>query len=325
MEQVITTIQNLLHAANNGEDNSVLLAMVEELKEALTEVRPVATPIVSNTAIAVMMPAGNRHHLPNGNGQKKPMSASPLWSVPKPPRQIVELEVEPVLAPASFSQNNDFSDTSLQNDVPEIDSPLATALPYVPNEPVQHGTTNPEPETVVAAVAEMAEMALADLRWAGGLAEPDHLVLPLTEEMIAEAVALETTTVVEATASDPMAEAVIEARREPKDLNEKMATRAKMLNEVLSNQQPELAEVLVEKRISDLRKAISINEKYQFIHSLFRGDEDMFERTVKTLNNFGILPEAEYWMQRELLIKMGWNDEDELVQRFISLVRRRFS
>jgi hypothetical protein len=158
-------------------------------------------------------------------------------------------------------------------------------------------------------------------------AEPLTLELPLTPEMIAEATALEME------AARPAASLPVETAPEPQplpeaapqDLNGKMAQRNKMLNEIFARPEPDLAAVLATPRIADLRKAISINEKYQFINTLFRGDEDMFERSIKTLNNFQVMQEANYWMQRELLIKLGWNDEDELVQRFFELVSRRFS
>jgi hypothetical protein len=110
-----------------------------------------------------------------------------------------------------------------------------------------------------------------------------------------------------------------------RELNERIAQRTVALNEVFSKRDTELVEVLSQPRIADLRKAISINDKYQYIDSLFRGDEDMFERSLKTLNNFSSYPEAQYWMQRELTIKLGWNDQDDLVQRFCQLVARRFS
>jgi hypothetical protein len=153
-----------------------------------------------------------------------------------------------------------------------------------------------------------------------------NMELLLTPEMIAEAVALEMQAlnpVEEPEWSEP--QAIVKKEEAPKDLNEKMAQRSKMLNEVFVQKEPELVEVLAKPRIADLRKSISINEKYQFIGSLFRGDEDMFERSIKTLNNFTVLQEAQYWMQRELIIKLGWNDEDELVQRFFDLVSRRFN
>ncbi len=77
--------------------------------------------------------------------------------------------------------------------------------------------------------------------------------------------------------------------------------------------------------IKDLRRGIGINDKFSFVSELFRGDEDMYERSIKTINSFHILPEAEYWMNRELKVKLGWNDNKELVQHFYQLVRRRFS
>ena len=321
MEHVIATIQNLLTAAINGEDNSLLLAMVEDLKQALAEGRATTAPIVSTSAISVMMPTGNHQPLPHSQPSKIP--ASPLWSVPKPPRQIVQEEEELDLTPAPVLVANEVANPISVMALPSVESLFIEDYPAEVEESLVESAT--DSSVIIEEVVETVAVASADLRWAGGYTEPDNLVLPLTEEMIAEAVALETAPVEEAMEMDLMTAVAIEAAPEPKDLNEKMANRTKMINEVLINQQPELAEVLVEKRITDLRKAISINEKYQFISSLFRGDEDMFERTVKTINNFGILPEAEYWIQRELLIKMGWNDEDELVQRFISLVKRRFS
>ena len=77
--------------------------------------------------------------------------------------------------------------------------------------------------------------------------------------------------------------------------------------------------------VKELRKAIGVNDRFVFINELFRGDEPMYERSIKTINNFRILPEAEYWMERELKIKLGWDDSREIVQHFYQLVRRRFS
>ena len=44
----------------------------------------------------------------------------------------------------------------------------------------------------------------------------------------------------------------------------------------------------------------------------------MYERSIKTINNFRILPEAEYWMERELKIKLGWDDSREIASISIS-------
>ena len=97
------------------------------------------------------------------------------------------------------------------------------------------------------------------------------------------------------------------------------------LNETLRNSGHELSEKLTHTPIKDLRKAISINEKFVFVRELFRNDDAMYERSLKTINNFSIYPEAEYWIRRELKLKLGWDEKDENVQRFDHFVRRRFS
>lgn len=102
-------------------------------------------------------------------------------------------------------------------------------------------------------------------------------------------------------------------------------TVAKELNEKLKETTREVAHKLQDTPIKDLRKAIGINDRYLYINELFNGDEAMFERSVKTLNQFSILPEAEFWMQRELRIKLAWKEDNTLVHQFVQLVRRRFS
>lgn len=109
------------------------------------------------------------------------------------------------------------------------------------------------------------------------------------------------------------------------DVNSKAATGAESLNERLKVDKTELGSVLQESPIRDLKKAIGINDRYLFINELFRGDETMYERSLKTINGFNILPEAQYWIQRELKVKLGWNELSDTVSHFDQLVRRRFS
>jgi hypothetical protein len=96
-------------------------------------------------------------------------------------------------------------------------------------------------------------------------------------------------------------------------------------NEKLKEERVEVASILQGAPIKDLRKAIGINDRYLFINELFRGDEAMYERSIKTINAFNIYPEAEYWIQREMKTKLGWLDDNETVKLFDQLVRRRFS
>ncbi|MBS0031703.1 hypothetical protein ACTJJ0_28685 [Chitinophaga sp. 22321] len=112
-----------------------------------------------------------------------------------------------------------------------------------------------------------------------------------------------------------------------KDLNDLVGNNnnATSLNDRLRQQQVEVAQKLGDMPIKDLRSAIGINDKYQFIQELFRGDRDLYERSIKTINECGNLQEADYWIQREIKIIQGWQDDHHLVQHFYALLKKRFS
>lgn len=109
------------------------------------------------------------------------------------------------------------------------------------------------------------------------------------------------------------------------EINDKMATESRALNDTLKRETIDIANTLQTAPIRDLKKAIGLNDRYLFINELFRGDETMYERSIKTINSFSILPEAEYWISRELKTKLGWTDSQEVVKLFDQLVKRRFS
>jgi hypothetical protein len=109
-----------------------------------------------------------------------------------------------------------------------------------------------------------------------------------------------------------------------KEVNEAVE-RQESFNDRLKENRTELMHSLKDAPIRDLRKGIGINDRFVFISELFRGDEPMYERSIKTINSFNIYPEAEYWMNRELKIKLGWEDTRETVKHFYQLVKRRFA
>ena len=110
-----------------------------------------------------------------------------------------------------------------------------------------------------------------------------------------------------------------------KEVNELLINDIPELNEQLKECTVEVANLLDETPVRDLKKAISINDRYLFINHLFRGDENMYERSIKTINGFNIYPEAQYWIQRELKVKLGWLEDNPTVKLFDQLVKRRFS
>lgn len=127
-------------------------------------------------------------------------------------------------------------------------------------------------------------------------------------------------------AFSPVVETPTLAQYQPKkEVNEAIAERKESLNDRLKQDKTEVAHVLKETPIKDLKKGIGINDRFTFVRELFRGDESFYERSIKTINGFHIFSEAEYWINRELKYKMGWNEDKEIVKHFYQLVRRRFS
>lgn len=125
---------------------------------------------------------------------------------------------------------------------------------------------------------------------------------------------------------DPLIEIPTLALKQ-QEINETIAANGESLNDKLklASSHKEIGSSIKSTPIKDLRKAIGINDRYVFINELFRGDETMYERSIKTINSFNIYGEAELWIKRELKLKLAWSEDNEAVQLFDELVKRRFS
>ena len=115
---------------------------------------------------------------------------------------------------------------------------------------------------------------------------------------------------------EKLAPNIVEAKTEP-SLVASEKTEIKEVKEVKDH--------LVLEPIKDLRSAIGINDKFQFIQELFGGDEKSFEVGIKTINAFKIFPEAQFYIKRELREKNNWDEESNVVKQFDQLIKRRFS
>jgi hypothetical protein len=121
--------------------------------------------------------------------------------------------------------------------------------------------------------------------------------------------------------------ALQQKKNEFEEINQLMQSIHSMpvLNEKLRANQMEVGAMLNNEPIKELKKGIGINDRFLFVQELFRGDESMYERSIKTIDSFAIYPEAQFWIQRELKLKIGWNDDSATVKHFDQLVKRRFS
>ena len=124
--------------------------------------------------------------------------------------------------------------------------------------------------------------------------------------------------------------AIIESNSQIPIAETSIPIESEMFKETLDNshekiEKKEVKDHIVLEPIKDLRSAIGINDKFQFIQELFGGDEKSFEVGVKTINSFKIFPEAQFYIKKELREKNNWDDESNVVKQFDQLVKRRFS
>lgn len=99
----------------------------------------------------------------------------------------------------------------------------------------------------------------------------------------------------------------------------------KILNDsVAKEERPTVLDHFQQAKIDNLRKSISINEKFLFINELFAGDSLGFNEALDKLDTCSTYNEARQLMNQAFAIKYNWNFEDENVRKFMELVRRKF-
>jgi hypothetical protein len=74
-------------------------------------------------------------------------------------------------------------------------------------------------------------------------------------------------------------------------------------------------------RISDLRKAIGINDKFLMIKDLFGGNAAQYEATIDTLNEFDDLDDCMIYIAENF----SWNPDSEGAKLLVSLIERKLA
>lgn len=85
-----------------------------------------------------------------------------------------------------------------------------------------------------------------------------------------------------------------------------------------------IAGVMQHRKISTMKEAIGINEKFLFIRELFNDETDSYQRCVDKIDAATSLAEATSILDAEYASKFSWNKEGNAYFHFTSLVERRF-
>jgi hypothetical protein len=334
METFASLINSLKNSYENGAEKSQLLQILDKMRNELASATMV--PDHTSAPVSVWLPSG---YQPQNSATTITAKDS------KEPDWLVESEEAPVFSGLTIKAENFIpgivEDSQNIQGVPE-NQKLAEAfsLGTVPKPPIrimveQEDFSN---EAIEAAIPEIGQI---EVGWTESTLDDSNpeVINEIKEESELPHVFELTLDVPEVLANEELGhekplsippgfligeQPKATLAPKPRELHEILANRVVAKEETLRHQPKMLADTLGASKIHDLKKGIGINDRFRFINSLFRGDETLFERSIKTINNYNILPEAEYWIQRELVIKLGWNEEDELVQLFYHLVNRRF-
>lgn len=103
---------------------------------------------------------------------------------------------------------------------------------------------------------------------------------------------------------------------------DKFEVTKQSINDIIANSKraKDIASMLKDKPITDLKKGISINDKIRFIKELFNGKSDNYQNAIDELNNSADLDEALDYLNKNFV----WDQDKESFREFLELVYRRF-
>ena len=145
--------------------------------------------------------------------------------------------------------------------------------------------------------------------------EMDTEIAPIEESALVEEMEVDTRQV---NLMDMIEEVTQEKTSAPVENNTPIIS----LNEILAQQQTQhtILKALEKAPIEDLKKSITMNQRFQFARELFKGDSEQYELSISELNN--AQPERAFEVLENLKRKWNWDttsiayiELEELVQR----------
>jgi hypothetical protein len=198
--------------------------------------------------------------------------------------------IEPLYEPVPTAQAED--------KLPEYSQEDQTPAEAIPAELVQPQVTEPEPITVTQA-------------------EP---VIEKSNVSSQQITAPEADTLANVTASyaPPVNEAP--KQEQPLTLNERLSAQLRPSAAASSPAQPTTGA-----GISDIKSAISLNDKMLFVKDLFNGYSLAYAEAIDLLNRCKSFDEADRFLKSNYVVKNAWTDKPDTVDKFYSILHRRFT
>ena len=353
LEQII---ENLLLIKNNTTnlsqiDKDILL---QNLREAYLVV-------LQSPAVSLIQSVDNQEEIkeesqiaPENKETEEKVKEEPVGEVQDSeiPAENLEIEEEiPVLEEKEIMveeepiQNveEEEMDTDILEFIKDVPQTTAEVKPahkepelFAEPEPIQEPIVAPEPEPVVVPepepvsepepIVEQEAEKLEDSE----LTEKDFELEPIPEPVVApepEPVPEPKKVVVP--------EPVVEAKPEPvavpepapapkvSQLQMEVKPQQRSLNDLFNEQKQDLGDKFQQTKVSDLTKAMSINDKFLFIRELFKNKSEEFSRAIQTLNQCENIEDA-FDIMEGLKKQYFWDSTSSAYLALCDLVRRKF-
>ncbi len=194
----------------------------------------------------------------------------------------------------------------VETDVTEQPSPSFTQPIVIDTAPVEEVVISSEPNQVnlIDAIAEAEQTE-----------EPVTFQLIAEEEVITDISEITSPETISQPEAQPVQ--VIQPTQEENKLD-----RVSVNDSFKPSTVSSLAQKLEGSAISDLKKNISLNQRFQFCKDLFKGNNQEYEVMVEKLNNTN--RDEALRILDVLTNKYSWNPESNAVKDFTDLVNRRY-
>lgn len=97
-------------------------------------------------------------------------------------------------------------------------------------------------------------------------------------------------------------------------------SRQSIIDKLSHREDNSLASSLNNKKIDDLKAAISIADRFRFQRELFNGDGERMNKSISAFNSFSTMQEAEEFIGKTL----KWSEDNPTVVDFLHLLQRRY-
>lgn len=98
----------------------------------------------------------------------------------------------------------------------------------------------------------------------------------------------------------------------------------KEINDTVAQNHTSVADKLRANSIQKLAESIALNERFLFSNELFNGNMEAFKRALTELDHIASLSDAQRYINIQLKEENQWDMESETVEKFITLIKRRF-